>query len=177
MTEIESEKGDVAEPGLIASGSLYSNRIIPCAAEPVTGGAAAGETTIIFHEKSGGELAFGPPEYIRCNAIICEAMRILETWNYLPVLVRKSPVPIDLIGVGRTDALVIEVVRSRKPVPDASTVSEIFRKEVDNLRSVNASSQFRKMIWVYSPQCRWRFYDVFTGGVWLAKDQMESDRK
>ena len=33
------------------------------------------------------------------------------------------------------------------------------------------------MIWVYSPQCRWRFYDVFPGGVWLAKDLMESDRK
>jgi hypothetical protein len=33
------------------------------------------------------------------------------------------------------------------------------------------------MIWVYSPQCQWRFYDVFPGGVWLAKDLMESDRK
>ena len=37
MTEIESEKGDVAEPGLIASGALYSNRIIPRAAEPEIG--------------------------------------------------------------------------------------------------------------------------------------------
>ena len=177
MTEIESEKGDVAEPGLIASGALYSNRIIPRAAGPEPGLAAAGETTIIFHEKSGGEPAFGPPEYTRCNAIICEAMRILESWNYLPVLVRKSPVPIDLIGVGTTDALVIEVVRSRRPIPDAPTVCEAFRKEVDHLRSLKAPSQFRKMIWVYSPQCRWRFYDVFPGGVWLAKDLMESDRK
>ena len=177
MTEIESEKGDVAEPGLIASGSLYSNRIIPRAAKPAIGGAAAGETTIIFHEKAGGELAFGPPEYTRCNAIICEASRILATWNYLPVLVRKSPVPIDLIGMGTTDALVIDVVRSRRPVPDAGTVCEVFIKEVKHLRSFKSSSQFRKMIWVYSPQSRWRFYDVFPGGVWLAKDLMESDRK
>jgi len=177
MTEIESEKGDVAEPGLNASGALYSNRIIPRAGEPETGLAAAGETTIIFHETGGNELAFGPPEYTRSNAIICEASRILESWNYLPVLVRKSPVPIDLIGVGTTDALVIEVVRSRKPVPDAPTICELYRNEVDHLRTFRASSQFRKMIWVYSPQCRWRFYDVFPGGVWLAKDLMESDRK
>jgi hypothetical protein len=177
MTEIESEKGDVAEPGLIVSGASYSNRIIPRAATPEIGGAAAGETTIIFHENEGGGLVFGPPEYTRCNAIICEAMRILESWNYLPVLVRKSPVPLDVIGVGTKDALVIEVVRSRKPVPDAPTLCEVFKKEVDHLRSLKASSQFRKMIWVYSPQCRWRFYDVFPGGVWLAKDLMESDRK
>jgi len=176
MTGIESGKGDVAEPGLIASGALYSNRIIPRAAGPAIGGAAAGETTIIFHEKTGGDLAFGPSEYTRCNAIICEAMRILESWNYLPVLVRKSPVPIDLIGVGIKEALVIEVVRSRRPVPDAPTICVLFRKEVDHLRTLRASSQFRKMIWVYSPQCGWRFYDVFAGGVWLARDLMESDR-
>jgi len=177
MTEIESEKGDVAEPGLNASGSLYSNRIIPRAAEPETGEAAAGETTIIFHAKDGGDIAFGPPEYTRCNALICEASRILATWNYLPVIVRKSPVPIDLIGVGTKDALVIEVVRSRKPVPDAATIYEIFPEEVDHLRSLKSSTQFRKMIWVYSPQCRWRFYDVFPGGVWIARDLMEWDRK
>jgi hypothetical protein len=100
-------------------------------------------------------------------------MRILETWHYLPVLVRKSPVPLDLIGVGITDALVIEVVRSRRPVPDAATICELFRNEVGHLHSIKASSQFRKMIWVYSPQCRWRFYDVFPGGVWLAQDLME----
>lgn len=177
MTEIESEKGDVAEPGLNASGALYSNRIIPRAAEPAIGEATAGETTIIFHTKEGGDMAFGPPEYTRCNALICEASRILETWNYLPVLIRKSPVPIDLIGVGTKDALVIEVVRSRRPVPDAPTICELFRNEIDHLRSLKSSSQFRKMIWVYSPQCRWRLYDVFPGGVWLAKDLMESDRK
>jgi len=177
MTEIESEKGDVAEPGLNASGALYSNRIIPRAAEPEIGEAVAGETTIILHENTGGELAFGPPEYTRSNAIICEATRILETWGYMAVTIRKSRIPFDLIGMKPDDTLVIEVVRSRRPVPDGPALCEIFLKEVDYLRSIKASSRFRKMIWVYSPQCRWRFYDVFPGGVWLAKDLMESDRK
>jgi hypothetical protein len=177
MTEIESEKGDVAEPGLIASGALYSNRIIPRAAGPATGLAAAGETTIIFHEAARGEPVFGPPEYTRSNALICEASRILVTWQYLPAQIRKSPIPIDLIGLGRTDTLIIEIIRSRKPVPDAPGLCEAFRKEVDHLRSLETPSQHRKMIWVYSPQCRWRFYDVFPGGVWLARDMMERDRE
>ncbi|MFA6225084.1 MAG: hypothetical protein WC620_02630 [Methanoregula sp.] len=177
MTEIESEKGDVAEPGQIASGAMYSNRIIPRAAVPVTGPVAAGETTIIFHETTGSEPAFGPPEYIRSNTLICEAARMLVTWHYLPAQIRKSPIPIDLIGLGRIDTLIIEIIRSRKPVPDAPVLCGAFRKEVDHLRSLETSSQLRKMIWVYSPQCRWRFYDVFPGGVWLAKDLMESDRK
>ena len=177
MTEIESEKGDVAEPGQIASGAVYSNRIIPRATELATGPVVAGETTIIFHKKGGDEPLFGPPEYTRSNALICEASRILMTWNYLPAQIRKSPIPIDIIGVGRTDTLIIEIIRSRKPVPDAPALCGTFRKEVDHLRSLQCPSQHRKMIWVYSPQCRWRFYDVFSGGVWLAKDLMESDRK
>jgi hypothetical protein len=49
-------------------------------------------------------------------------MHILECLGYLPVLVRKSKIPLDLIGIGPDGALVIEVVRSRKPLPDASTV-------------------------------------------------------
>lgn len=177
MTEIESEKGDVAEPGLNASGALYSNRIIPRAAGPATGLAAAGETIIIFHETGGNELAFGPPEYTRCNAIICEATRILETWGYLAATIRKSRIPFDLIGMRQNDTLVIEVVRSRRPVPDAPALCEFFLKEVSYLQSMKISPHYRKMIWVYSPQCRWRFYDVFPGGVWLAKDLMEWDRK
>lgn len=177
MTETESEKGDVAEPGSVASGASYSNRISPRAAGPVGGAVQAGETTIIFHDDKGGELAFGPPEYSRSSAIICEASRILAGWNYMPVAVRKSPVPLDLIGLGSKDSLVLEVVRSRKAIPDAATVCVVFRKEVDHLRSLKGSSQLRKMIWVYSPQCRWRFYDVFPGGIQLAKDLMESDRK
>jgi hypothetical protein len=176
MTVTESEKGDVAEPGLIASGASYSNRIRPRVTGPVVGAVVAGETTIVFHGDTGDEPAFGPPEYTRSNAIICEASLILEGWKYLPATVRKCPVPIDIIAVGPDDTLVIEVVRARKPVPDAKVLCTIYRKEVDHLRSMKASSQFRKMLWVCSPRCGWRFYDVFPGGVWLAKDLMEADR-
>ncbi|MGB8219291.1 MAG: hypothetical protein WCE46_02775 [Methanoregula sp.] len=90
---------------------------------------------------------------------------------------RKSKIPLDLIGIGPDGALVIEVVRSRRPLPDARTVIVQCRKEIDYLRAMKPSSQFRKMIWLYFPQCRWRFYDVYPGGIWLAKDIMDGDGK
>jgi len=175
MTELESVPGDVAEPGLIASGASYSNRIMPRETAPAHAGVVAGEPTIILRTSVGGELSFGPEVYTRCNAVIFDAMHILECLSYLPVLVRKSAIPLDLIGIGADGALVIEVVRSRRPLPDAPTVVARCRKEIDYLREMKPSSQFRKMLWVYSPQCRWRFYDVFPGGIWLAKDLMEGD--
>ena len=170
MIETTTNGQDVIAPGTIASGAMYSNRINPC--ENV-----AGETTLIIRTEKEGELTLGPENYTRCNAIIIDSMRILECLGYLPVLVRKSRIPLDLIGLGADGALIIEVVRSRTPLPDAPTVLRQCRKEVDYLREMKSPSQARKMLWVYSPQCRWRFYDVFPGGIWLAKDMMEGDRK
>ena len=174
METITTEK-DVIAPGAVASGASYSNRINPCGIEPAAAGTPAGEPTLILRTSGGGELALGPEIYTRCNAIIIDAMRILECLGYLPVLVRKSRIPLDLIGLGADGALIIEVVRSRTPLPDARTVIVQCRKEVDYLREMKCPSQARKMLWVYSPQCRWRFYDVYPGGIWLAKDLMEGD--
>lgn len=178
MTELTAVTGDVAEPGLTASGALYRNRINPLRNVPRAGaGTPAGETTVILRTSAGGELALGPENYTRCNAIIIDAMRILECLGFLPILVRKSKIPLDLVGIRADGALVIEVVRSRNPLPDAPTVLARCRTEVDHLRTMKASSQCRKMVWVYSPQCRWRFYDVFPGGIWLAKHMMDGDGK
>jgi hypothetical protein len=176
MTELIAVTGDVAEPGLNASGALKSIRITPLQGVPaVSAGTASGVPAVILRTGAGGELALGPEIYTRCNAIILDAMRILECLGYLPILVRKSKIPLDLVGLRPDGAVVIEVVRSRLPLPDAKVVCRECRKEVDYLRKMKSSSQFRKMLWVYSPQCRWRFYDVFPGGIWLAKDMMEGD--
>jgi hypothetical protein len=176
MQNSETNEQDVIAPGAMASGALYSNRMNPCTVAPKSS-QVAGETTVIPLIKEGSTLTTGPLVYTRCNAIIFDAMRILGCFGYLPVLVRKSTIPLDIVGIRQDGALIIEVVRSRRPLPDAKTVCTFCRMEIDYLREMQPSSQFRKMIWVYSPQCRWRFYDVFPGGIWLAKDLMEWDRK
>jgi hypothetical protein len=177
MQNSETTEQDVIAPGAMASGASYSNRINPCGTVAPISSPAAGETTVIPRAGEGGELTVGPLVYTRCNAIILDAIRILECLGYLPVLVRKSTIPLDIVGIRADGALIIEVVRSRRPLPDAHTVSTFCRREIDYLREMKPSSQFRMMIWVYSPQCHWRFYDVYPGGIWLAKDLMEWDRK
>jgi len=176
MTEVNAVTGDVAEPGLNASGALKSIRTTPFQGVPAApAGSPSGVPALILRTSTGGELAIGPEYYTRCNAIIIDAMRILECLGYLPVLVRKSKIPLDLIAIRPDGALIIEVVRSRTPLPNAKVVCTQCEKEIGYLREMMPSSQFRKMLWVYSPQCRWRFYDVFPGGIWLAKDMMEGD--
>jgi hypothetical protein len=176
MTELTAVTGDVAEPGLNASGALKSSRINSLQGVPAeSAGTASGVPTLILRTSTGGELALGPEIYTRCNAVIIDAMRILECLGYLPVLVRKSKIPLDLIAIRPDGAMIIEVARSRTPIPNAKVVCTQCKKEIGYLRMMKPSSQFRKMLWVYSPQCRWRFYDVFPGGVWLAKDLMEGD--
>jgi len=175
MTTATAEQ-EVSAPGRKASGALQSNRINPSGTVPTAGaGIPAGETTVILRTCRGGELAVGPEIYTRCNAIIIDAMHIQECLGYLPILVRKSKIPLDLVGLRADGALIVEVVRSRKPLPDAPTVLDRCRTEIDCLRTMKSPSQCRKMLWVYSPQCRWRFYDVYPGGIWLAKDMMEGD--
>ncbi len=176
MTELITVTGDVAEPGLNASGALKSSRINPLKGVPaVPAGTASGVPAIIIGTGAGGELVNGPEHYIRCNAVIIDAMRILECFGYLTIMVRKSKIPLDLVGLRPDGAVAIEVVRSRLPLPDAKVVYRECKKEVDYLRKMKSPSQCRKMLWVWSPQCRWRFYDVFPGGIWLAKDMMEGD--
>ncbi|MFA5332449.1 MAG: hypothetical protein WC342_08730 [Methanoregula sp.] len=131
----------------------------------------------IIPGSSRSDLRAGPEVYTRCNAVIIDAMRIAECTGHLPVLVRKAKIPVDMIAIGQNESYIVEVVRSRNPLPDAKTVLASCRNEIDYLREIRCSSQFRKMLWVYSPQCLWRFYDVFPGGIWLAKDLMEWDKK
>ena len=94
MDDISTTHEDVIAPGAIASGAWYSNRINPCEA-------VAGETRVICRAGKGGELTAGPENYIRCNAIIIDAMRILDCLGYLPALVRKSKIPIDIFAIRR----------------------------------------------------------------------------
>ena len=102
MTDTSIKGQDVNAPGGIASGALYSNRINPCGAVIATGVPSAGETTVIPRAGEGGEITVGPLVYTRCNAIIFDAIRILECLGYLPVLVRKSKIPLDIVGIRGT---------------------------------------------------------------------------
>jgi len=165
--EIEG-KGDVEEPGLIVSGALYSNRIMPCEPAPDTSDMVAGEPTVIVNEPVEVRTPHQPKRCTRCNPLVYEAMVLLRDYDFLPVRLSEPTIPVNLIGIHKSSSLLILVVRSRKPVPDAATLRRLYPENVGYLCGLADKVQYRIMIWVYSPQCGWRYYLVYPGG--LRKD-------
>ena len=58
----------------------------------------------------------------------------------------------------------ISVIYSRKQVPDAHTLRELFPEKVDH-PSPGKTSPHRIMIWVISPVAGWRYYRADIGGI------------
>ena len=165
MQQETEGKGDVAEPGLMVSGALYSNRIIPCEPAPDTSAMVAGETTVIIHELEGGKQLQNITEYIRSSGIVHQAMRMLERWKYRPARISCSLLPVDIIAFRNSDALLVQAIYSKGPVPDAKTVESRYTEKMESLRQMGTSRQFRKIVMVYSPKCGWKYYDVLPGGL------------
>jgi hypothetical protein len=153
------------ESNIITSGAMLCNRTPPCDAAEGSGVAAAGETTVIIHELKGGELPHGLNEYLRSSGIVYRAMRMLEQWKYVPARISNSPVPVDIIALRKSEALLIQVIYSRMPVPDAKTLEHQYAEKVNHLRRMGTTAQFRKLIMVYSPRCGWKYYEVLPGGL------------
>jgi hypothetical protein len=164
---------EVAELGSIASGALYSNRIMPCEPAPDTSDVVAGETTIIIHEEEGGEPLQSVTAYLRSSGIVHRAMRVLEQWEYRTARISSSLTPVDIIAFRKSDALLVQVMYSKVPVPDAKTLENRYHGKMENLRLMGTSRQFRKIVMAYSPGCGWKYYEVLPGGLMPAWDLPE----
>jgi len=168
MQQETEGKGDVGKPGLIVSGAMYSNRIIPRDAGSGIEENVAGEPTVIVHEPVEVRIPHQRKVRTRCNPLVYEAMALLRDYDFLPVRLSEPAIPVNLIGIHKSSSLLILVVRSRKPVPDAATLRRRYPENVKYLCGLADKVQYRIMIWVYSPQCGWRYYLVYPGG--LRKD-------
>ena len=166
MEDITTTHEDVIAPGAIASGATYSNRINPCGTVAPKSSQVAGETTtIILHTAEGGNQAESHKRYSRNSSHVHEAMRLLATYQYMPVRLAESSLPISIIGFKQDDPLLVFVVSARKPVPSAARLHEDFKEPVEYLCRMAGSMRYRIMIWVHSPACGWRYYTVYPGGL------------
>ena len=166
MQNSETNEQDVIAPGAIASGALYSNRINPCGTVAPHSSQVAGETTtIILHTTEGGDQAESHKRYSRNSSHVHEAMRLLATYQYMPVRLAESSLPISIIGFKQDDPLLVFVISARKPVPSAARLHEDFKDPVEYLCRMAGSMRYRIMIWVHSPACGWRYYTVYPGGL------------
>lgn len=171
MQKLLTEGKEVAELDPIASGALQSNRIIPRTA--VSSGTTAGETTIIIHEEEGGEPLQCVTAYLRSSGIVHRAMRVLEQWEYRTARISSSLTPVDIIAFRKSEALLVQVMYSKVPVPDAKTLENRYHGKMENLRLMGTSRQFRKIVMAYSPGCGWKYYEVLPGGLMPAWDLPE----
>ncbi|MFZ1898544.1 hypothetical protein [Methanoregula sp.] len=166
MEGISTTQEDVITPGAIASGATYSNRINPCGTVSHESSQVAGETTtIILHPGEGGKQAVSHKRYSRNSSHVHEAMRLLATYEYNPIRLAESSLPISIIGFRQDDPLLVFVISARKPVPSAARLHEDFKEPVECLCRMAGSMRYRIMIWVHSPACGWRYYQVYPGGL------------
>ena len=157
--ETRTSEQDVIAPGAIASGASYSNRINPC--KPV-----AGETPNLS-AKGAGPAASRRKRGQHRSPLLYEAIRILTDHGYATFRLLDNPDFSEAIVATREGAagLMIAVIYSRKQVPDARTLRELFPAKVDKARALVRTTPHRTMIWVNSPVSGWRFYRVDAGGI------------
>ena len=121
-----------------------------------------GELTVIIHEpvvgRSGKRLT-------RANPIIYEAKTLLTEYGWLTVRLSEPTLPVNLIAMKGSTTMLILVIRSRNPVPGGAALRELFPEIVDQITALAPLVHYRIMIWVYSPQCGWRYYIVYPGGL------------
>ena len=127
-------------------------------------------TDIIIHELNDDGSLTGVDEYLKNRGIVHRAMNLLEEWKFLPAWISCSKVPVDIIALRKDMALLIQVISSKKPVPDAKTLVRLYAKKIHALRKMGTTAQFRKMLMAYSKLCGWKYYEVLPGGLIPAWD-------
>jgi hypothetical protein len=127
-------------------------------------------TEIIVHELNGDGTLPGFDDYLKNRGIVHRAMHLLEEWKFMPARISCSKVPVDIIALRKDMALLIQVISSKKPVPDAKTLVRLYAKKIHALRTMGTTAQFRKMLMAYSKLCGWKYYEVLPGGLIPAWD-------
>ncbi len=159
MQNSETNEQDVIAPGAMASGAWYSNRINPCEA-------VAGETNVTICGDAGGAVPAPIKKHSHCSPYVYEALRRLQDHGYTPHrLTGNADLPGAVIATKGRTTLMISVIYSRKQVPDAHTLRELFPEKVDQARALVKTSPHRIMIWVTSPVAGWRYYRADIGGI------------
>jgi hypothetical protein len=124
----------------------------------------SGESGITRKTEGGGRVG-RIREYLRGSGMVYRAMHLLEEWKYMTARISSAKVPVDIIALRKDVVLLVQVISSRKPLPDAKTVLRHYAVKIGNLRSMGTALQFRKMLLAYSRRCGWKCFDVLPSGL------------
>lgn len=176
-TGIVPSSGDEIRNVTSTSVAVQGNCIVPCEPLPDPKRPAAGETTVIIHEDEAGEILSSITAYQRSSGIVHRAMKVLEEWKFRPARIVSSLTPVDIIAFRGEEALLVQVIAAKTPVPDAKTAESRYKEKIVSLRQMGTDRQFRKVVMVYSQKCGWKYYDVLPGGLIPAWSLAEVPKK
>ncbi len=95
------------------------------------------------------------------------------TGNTSRASIRGSKLPVDIIALHDDRDMLVQVVSSKHPIPDVSSLYQRFAQKIDALRLMGTAKRFRKILMAHSLPCGWRHYDVLPGGLIPAWDLHE----
>ena len=104
-------------------------------------------------------------EYLRGTGVVYRAMQLLEGWKYMTARISSAKVPVDIIALRNDVVLLVQVISSRRPLPDAKTILQHYAEKIASLRSMGTAFQFRKMLLAYSRRCGWKYFEVLPSGL------------
>ncbi len=128
-------------------------------------------TGVIFPGRDGApDTILGEKQYLKNRGIVHRAIHILEGWKFMTARISSSRVPVDIIALRRDMALLVQVISSKHPIPNAKKLVKRYAAKIRALRRMGTSLQFRKVLMAHSMPCGWKYYDVLPGGVIPAWD-------
>ena len=104
-------------------------------------------------------------KYYRGKGQVYEAMAILAEWHYQPARISNTAIPVDIIAFKKSQTVLAQVIYSKKPMPDAATLTRYYSKRLDSIRQMGTPDQHRKIVMAYSLITGWKYYDVLPGGL------------
>jgi hypothetical protein len=127
-------------------------------------------TTVIIHEQEPRDSTSIPDTCLKNRGIVHRAMELLEAWKYLPARIVSAKIPVDIVALHDDMDMLVQVISSKHPIPDANTLIRNYAKKIDALRLMGTARRYRKILMAYSMPCGWKHYDVLPGGLIPAWD-------
>jgi hypothetical protein len=101
----------------------------------------------------------------RARPVEFEARAVLDAQGYHALRFNGSRSPVNLVGIGEKEVLLVQVRRERLPVPGIREVNARYRADMDRLRAIGGPRCCTKELWICAGQEGFRYYEVFPGGL------------
>jgi len=131
------------------------------------------DTAIIVHELGIDGVSVDLDNYLRNRGIVHRAMQLLEEWKFQSARISSSKIPVDIVAFRKDISLLVQVISSKKPLPGARTLMQLYAGKIQDLLALGSPARFRKILMAYSAACGWKYYDVLPGGLIPAWDLPE----